>query len=552
MERDEAQDLDTLIDALEGAGATRWASQGIAGRLAVLERLQGCVQATAADWVAAAATAKGVEADSPAAAEEWINGPVVVMRAVKAWEHSLRQIAEHGRVVPPAVHRRADGQTFVTTLPVHTADKVLFPGFGAQSWMQPDVDDTEVGDASAGYIDQAGSVHAPAVVLGAGNVASVGVVDAFDQLFGRHRPVLLKLSEAMASMTEVITAALAPLVELDVLRIVAGGPRLGERLVDHPAFGAVHVTGAEATRDAVVARVASRSADTDGRHAPGGPRVTAEVGGLTPVIVVPGPWRPGDYAWQGTNIAAMLVGNAGFNCVTSRVLIQHRSWTGRRRLTEAIQASVAKAEPRPAFHPGASERWSAAVEGRPFTHLGHAPDDGVLGYGILQDVEPDDAWLTSDPFCGLMADVGLAVPQSVPDYLDAAVELCNEHVYGSLAAVIIVHPRSLVDAAIGAALDRAVENLRYGTVMINHFPGVAFATMTTPWGSAAGDGWAHETMMLERVAKTVVWGPFRPRVTPPWIHEHRRLASIGPRLVHFLATGEARMLPALALDTLRA
>jgi len=43
------------------------------------------------------------------------------------------------------------------------------------------------------------------------------------------------------------------------------------------------------------------------------------------VIVVPGPWQKSDIEEQAKHIATWLVANAGFACLSPRVIVQHES-----------------------------------------------------------------------------------------------------------------------------------------------------------------------------------------------------------------------------------
>jgi len=72
---------------------------------------------------------------------------------------------------------------------------------------------------------------------------------------------------------------------------------------------------------------------------------------------------------------------------------------------------------------------------------------------------------------------------SPSDFLDAAVSFCNDVVWGTLSATVIVHPKS----GVKDALMRAVANLRYGAIGVNIWHATAFAIGTTTWG---GVSWA--------------------------------------------------------------
>ena len=59
----------------------------------------------------------------------------------------------------------------------------------------------------------------------------------------------------------------------------------------------------------------------------------------------------------------------------------------------------------------------------------------------------------------------------------------NERLWGTLSAGLVVHPRTMKDPTLGAAVERAITNLRYGSVCVNAWSGYLFAFVTPPWGA---------------------------------------------------------------------
>ena len=57
-------------------------------------------------------------------------------------------------------------------------------------------------------------------------------------------------------------------------------------------------------------------------------------------------------------------------------------------------------------------------------------------------------------------------------YLQAAVKAANEDVWGSLSCSILVHPAT--EAAHGAAVQRALDELRFGSVAVNAWSSIGF------------------------------------------------------------------------------
>ena len=557
-------DLDAALATLRER-ASAWTMVDLPARIDLLDRLVQSTLDAAPAWVVAAADAKGIPQDSPARGEDWASGPVVLLRNLALLRRTLAQIHDTGRPQPPGIRTRQDGQVVVDVMPADLVDRVLFTGFSAEVRLQPGVTQAEA-EARMGRIYREGYRPEPGVtlVLGAGNVSSIAPMDTLYQLFALDRVVVLKMNPVNEHLGPHLGEALSPLIREGFLRIVYGGSEVGRYLTDHDEVDAIHITGSDKSYEAIVF---GPGEDGRRRKEAGEPRietpVSAELGNVTPVIVVPGPWSPRDLDFHGENIASMLTNNAGFNCVAARVVVQHRAWAKRRALLEAIRSSLRDAEPRVPYYPGARDRWERFVDTYGSAETFGPDGTGQVPFTLIPELDPDqdpDLAVTTEAFCGVMAEVALDTPRSIPDYLDAAVELCNERLWGTLAAAIIVHPRSLADPMVADAVERAVDRLEYGSVVLNHFPGAVYAFSSPPWGAfpgadpadiQSGTGIVHNTFLLEDVQKSVVHGPFRPPTKPLWFQSNRALARVGPHLAEFAGTGAKRALGPLLIGAAR-
>lgn len=66
-------------------------------------------------------------------------------------------------------------------------------------------------------------------------------------------------------------------------------------------------------------------------------RVDAELGCVTPYIIVPGAWTPADLDYYADEIVAGLVHNAGHNCLKPELLVTAAGWPLRGALVEAVR-----------------------------------------------------------------------------------------------------------------------------------------------------------------------------------------------------------------------
>ena len=117
--------------------------------------------------------------------------------------------------------------------------------------------------ASAG-LGQLNPTHSGGIglVLGAGNVTSIPVLDVLYELLAFNRVVILKVNPTQDALVPVFERALAPLIEAGFLRIVRGGGEVGAYLTTHAGIDHVHITGAAPTFDAIVWGTRRRRATT--------------------------------------------------------------------------------------------------------------------------------------------------------------------------------------------------------------------------------------------------------------------------------------------------
>jgi len=139
---------------------------------------------------------------------------------------------------------------------------------------------------------------------------------------------------------------------------VCGGADVGEYLCLHPDVDEIHLTGSHRTHDAIV----FGQGEEGRRHRLAGTsrlskRVTSELGNVSPVIVVPGPWSASDIRFQAENIATQMINNCGFNCCAAKVLVLPRRWPQAAALMDQLRAVLDGAPQRFAYYPGAEDRY---------------------------------------------------------------------------------------------------------------------------------------------------------------------------------------------------
>jgi acyl-CoA reductase-like NAD-dependent aldehyde dehydrogenase len=559
----EKKDLDAAVQEV-ASHAKAWAATGAASKAKLLDQVCHDILGAQEEWLRAACEAKGLRPGSAEAGEELFAGVGTLVRMARLYRQSLTQIATSGRPnFAGPVRQAEDGRLRVGVFPDSAFDRVVFPGTTAEVWMQPGVTraDLEAGQARA-YADPA--AHAGvALVLAAGNVASLGPRDVLSKLFVEGKVVVMKANPVNEYLVPHWNRALGALVEAGLLRIMEGGAGAGQYLTAHPLVDEVHITGSDKTYDAVVFGTGAEGARRKAADEPALDKpVTAELGNVSPVIVVPGKWSAAELLYQAEHVATMLVNNAGFNCLAARVIVTHAGWPQRDAFLGALTQVLDGLVTRRAYYPGASERLAAFVAAHPEAEaLGRGPAD-ALPWIFIRGVasgRTDDICFNVESFCGECAETALVAP-SAAAFVSAATEFCNDVLWGTLSATILVSPGSLRDGAVADAVEQAVADLRYGSIGVNVWHALSFAIGTTTWGAypghprtdiGSGTGVVGNAAMFDRPQKSVVRGPFRARPKPPWFATAGGSFEVMRRFVAFEVEPAAAKIPGLLLSALR-
>ncbi|MET3805400.1 aldehyde dehydrogenase (NAD(P)+) [Nakamurella sp. UYEF19] len=552
------------------AGARRWTGLTVEARRELLEAVSRSVAAEASNWVSVACGYKGLEPGSPLVGEEWTSGPYAVLSGLSALVESLRAL-ETGKspVDGVTLGTAPGGRVTVEALPHNIFDVLLLNGFSAQVWMKPGVTAQQVVEtAGLGQLTPTvgGGVG---VVLGAGNISSIPPLDVLYELIAHNRVSILKLNPVTDPLLPVFEKAFAPLIQAGYLRVVIGAADIGQHLVHHSSVDHVHITGSAASHNSIVFGggvdgEARRAAVRQGAAEPLlDKEITSELGGVSPIIVVPGRWSKADLKYQAEHVATQRLHNGGYNCIAGQVLLVSSDWDQREDFLEQVRLAMAKAPARPAFYPGSDQRVASA-------RLSY-PDAVAVDRGRLivraGSVQGEKA-LNVEYFAPVLAVKEL--PGAGLAFFRAAVSAANDEFVGTLGVSVIAHPRTL--RAAGEAFELALADLRYGAIGVNVWTGFGFLAARATWGAfpghtltevGSGVGIVHNALLLDGAERTVIRGPFRPShralgageftlsPKPPWFVGNRTQATTGRRLTAFAAKPGWARLPGIFASALR-
>ena len=532
------------------ARAREFARAPVSRKIVALREVRARLSARGHELAHLGATAKGIAGRPGGFGEELLAGAVIIQRYVRLLIESLEQIRERGAplVSDERVQRLDNGEVSVRVMPHSLADHALFMPYTIDVRLAAEVDAGDLRGSQASFYHDTAPEGAVVAVLGGGNVASIPALDLLHECFVAGRTTVLKMSPVNAYLGPAFEHIFAPVSELGGLAIVYGGVDAGRALLGSSHVDHVHMTGSLETHDAVV--WGPPGAERAERQRRGQPllqkTVTSELGNISPVVVTPGHYSERELSDVAESIGGMFFNNASFNCNGAKLLVVPKHLA--EALTSRLEALFAAQPARPAYYPGAVARYAAlTAKGTPGRVWAAPAGEGQLPWTLLTGLTPgsDAESFQLEPFCPLLSVVEL--DEAEPDaFLAAAVRFLNDEVWGTLNAMLFVSSASEADPSVQAAVQRAVDELRYGTVAVNYWPAIGYGTGTPPWGgypgatladAQSGIGFVHNALMLEHIHKVVLRGPLRSFPKQFYYPGHRHAEALARSLFDFESTG---------------
>lgn len=512
--------MDSILQSLS-ARKKDWPKVDPASRVKYLESAMAGILKVAPDWVAEANRRRKIDPDSPLAGEEWITGPAIALRQIRLLRDNLESIARTGEPLPVPTRTAQDGRTVARVLPGNLVDRLMYLRHTAEIWIAPGDEPTRA------KVYKQPSEGRLCLVLGAGNISSIAPLDAIHKLMVENQVVVLKMNPVNDFLAPYLEQAFADLIRDGYLAIVTGDSGVGSALTRHPLVDTIHLTGSKQTYDAIR------------RDRP----VTAELGCVTPILVVPGKWSHAGLMHQARNVAGMATHNAGFNCNSGKVLVLDSGWPQREEFIQAIQQAMANVPPRHPYYPGAEERYARYMERYPQAiRLGDTK--AKLPWTFIPDVRPvkEEYALKMEPFCGILSELSLEGTGDPAAFLNQAVPFANSSIDGDLSCTILAKDTG------SESLRNAIRDLRYGGVSVNAWCAMLYALGNTHWGAATGNtpqdigsgtGSVHNGYLFDRPEKSVLYGPSRAWPKPIWFPDHRTLPALGRAMARHEGTGSS-------------
>eukprot|EP00928_Gymnodinium_smaydae_P034744 TRINITY_DN24556_c0_g2_i1.p1 TRINITY_DN24556_c0_g2~~TRINITY_DN24556_c0_g2_i1.p1 ORF type:complete len:617 (+),score=100.46 TRINITY_DN24556_c0_g2_i1:54-1853(+) len=436
---------------------------------------------------------------------------------------------------PKSLQTRDDGRIVANVFPMDSGD-AMKPNKNCkvELWMKPGQEATQ-----GAMLQQRPRPDSVGLVLGAGNVAALAVSDCLHLLFQQNTVTLLKIHPLREYSNGFVRTLFAPLISKGYFDTIKEQTKIEDAkyLVSLPQLCNIHMTGSTETHDAIVW---GPRAQRDARKKKNDPvidlnkvTVTSELGCVTPYMVCPGSWQQSELVHHAKHLAVSFIGNNGYYCNSPKVLVLAEGWAHKDAFLTIFKEMLKNMPPVAPYYPGSHSRYEAfeaayagkleKIKGPGFGKSEKYGDH--LPWTLLElTVDPSNLAASAneyafrnEPFCPVITVVTLKGVSAAEPYLELVPSFCKQCLWGTLSCSLIAHPETPE-----AALDKAVANLEYGSVVLNAWSATAYGFETGVWGgyaggsppresiehAASGLGFVNNALAFNHVEKCVARCPF--------------------------------------------
>ncbi|MGD2270420.1 MAG: aldehyde dehydrogenase family protein [Desulfobacterales bacterium] len=504
-----------LIVANISQNKTKWKELAYGSKLAYLKSIQNNLERYAKRFTDRQTRSRGAIPGGPTFNIEggaWVTGPIFLGAAVHTLIDTYSLLAKNGSYPRAAKERRRfDGQVIKTVFPRCTRDKMLYPGFKAEIWFEKGA------KGSQGYVYEK-SKGGCCAVFGAGNYEAP--IDVMTKMFVENKVVIFKQNPVNQLVGGVLKKIFKDLIEDGYLHIFAGNGDLGKKILSHPDITDAVLTGGKDTYNKIVWGATSEEQERNKKrnHKVFNKRLDAELGGVTPMIIVPGKWTQKEIEHQASQISATKHGNGGHACISPQVVIVDDDRPQKNLFLNRLRHYLAEAPTEVCYYPGGMKNYEKFRMVYPQAQiLGQKKNyfDKQLNPLFIPEVEDDSLALKEEVFTLVLAQTSIKGTGADPlKFLNRAVDFCNKKVFGDLGCSVIVDPRTA--RRIGSGLDDCIAKLEYGIIGVNAwsgmiaiFPQLSWGAFTgnSAWNIESGVGQLNNAYMFDQIEKSVLWTP---------------------------------------------
>jgi len=238
---DDKHQFDVAIERLRH-GARKFVNLSLDERIALARSMQQGYLKISERSVATACKAKGITLGTPQEGEEWALGPWAIVRNLRLVCEQLTSLKKTGNTRIGKIGKTIDDNLCVRVFPASAVDGMLFKGVTIDVHVQKGVTADLMAHSRAHFYKRPDHDGSVVLVLGAGNLAMLPVLDVITKMFNEGKVCILKMNPVNAYIGPFIEEAFASAIDQGFLAVVYGGEEEGKYLVKHDGIDEIHIT----------------------------------------------------------------------------------------------------------------------------------------------------------------------------------------------------------------------------------------------------------------------------------------------------------------------
>ena len=264
--------------------------------------------------------------------EEWIGGPFACIYAIQYFKDTLMNEDGLDRA------KFDDNKNSYKAFPTKNIEKLLFPFLEGEVRFGKNLNFDQINEYRGFANRFKNNKPKITLVLGAGNVSSIPVLDALFHMIAYKSVIYLKLNPVNDYLLPIFTQVFEPFISRGYMIITEGDIQASKYLTEHDGFHQTHLTGSNYTYENIVYGRTLNDKERSLKTLPKANKkpITSELGNVTPIIVHPGNWSRSEIKHQAKKIVTAKLNNSGFNCIAAQVIVLPKDWKHTQKLKKEI------------------------------------------------------------------------------------------------------------------------------------------------------------------------------------------------------------------------
>ena len=481
-------------------------------------------------WATIGADNKGIKG-STAEGEEWLGGPFASTIALQYYIDYLKNEIDF-------IDEKSISENKINVFPNKNIEKLLFPYVTADVHFNKNMSIEDILNAR-GFGNRLGFKKGITLILGAGNVSSIPLLDTiYDMVVNRHC-ILLKLNPVNEYLKPVFEKVFENFISRGFMIVTTGDTEISSYMTNHLGITNMHLTGSDKTYEKIVYGSVLLEKDkgkktlTKRNKKP----FTTELGNVTPFIIHPGNWSSGEIKYQARKIVTAKLNNNGFNCIAAQVIVVPKGWKYSEKLVEAIKKQLSNEKDRLAYYPDSLNNLNNLLSEK---NVQQVNDESCATPHLTKDLDLNDHYENNEVWSSALFFKYINY-ENEQDYASKSIDYVNNEVWGNLGVAVLIKKHS--SRKNKELLNSYVQDLNYGTVAINEWPALGFIIPTMPWGGypgnkdsdiQSGQGYVHNALFFESPLKGVLYSKFKlPLIDPVWFTSNKKGRKVFKNLTYY-------------------